>query len=183
MLHFLDVREIFTEDRDAQSVSRKNMFAVFLIDHRLALVAFATLLVAAAAPLASAWARLLPEEPLPFETSAPSPPEQMPSDRETRRRAGPFTIFLLLCVTLTFLLKFPGVPVAALLQVLSARMPPEDFHWLVLGARGFFVGLSGLAALYSAIRPNPIRIPLIAAGVFVILLWLLSPMLRVAIAS
>ena len=160
------------------------MSAAFPIDHRLALVAFAALLIAAAAPLASAWARLLPEEPPPFELPpAPSPPEQAPSNRETRPKGDPFAIFLLLCMTLSFLLKFPGLPVAAALQILSVRMPPEDFHWLVLGARVFFAAVPGLAAVYSAIRPNPIRIPLIVAGVFVILLWCLSPMLRAAIAS
>ena len=156
---------------------------MILMDHRLALVAFAALLIAAAAPLASAWARLLPEEPPPFEVPAPSPPEQTPSNRETRRKGDPFAIFLLLCMTLSFLLKFPGLPVAAALQILSARMPREDFNWLVLGARVFFVAVPGLAAVYSAIRPNPIRIPLIVAAVFVILLWCLSPMLRAAIAS
>jgi hypothetical protein len=165
------------------------MFAVFLLDHglmdhRIALVAFAALLVAAAAPLASAWARLLPEEPPPFEVPpGPSPREQMPSNWEHRRKGDPFAIFLLLCLTLSFLLKFPGLPVAAALQELSVRMPPEDFNYLVLGARAFFVVVPGLAAVYSAIRPNPIRIQLIAAAVFVILLWLLSPMLRTAIAS
>ncbi len=156
---------------------------MILMDHRLALVAFAALLIAAAAPLASAWARLLPEEPPPFEVPAPSPPEQTPSNRETRRKGDPFAIFLLLCITLSFLLKFPGLPVAAALQRLSGMLPPDYFNWLVLGARVFFAAMPGLAAVYSAIRPNPMRIPLIVAGVFVILLWFLSPMLRAAIAS
>jgi hypothetical protein len=183
MLPFLDVKEILPEDTNAQCISGENMSAAFPIDHRLALVAFAALLIAAAAPLASAWARLLPEEPPPFGLPpSPAPPGQMSSNPETRRKGDPFAIFLLLCVTLSFLLKFPGLPVAALLQSLSLWMPREDFNWLVLGARAFFVVVPGLAAVYSAIRPNPIRIPLIAAGVFVILLWLLSPMLRVAIA-
>jgi hypothetical protein len=172
-----------SEDLDAQSVSRKNMFAVFPMDHRLALVAFVALLVAAAAPLATAWARLLPEEPPPFEMPAPLPSEQMLSNPETRRRASPFAIFLLLCVTLSFLLKFPGLPVAAALQRLSGMLPPDYFNWLVLGVRVFFAAVPGLAAVYSAIRPNPMRIPLIVASVFVILLWFLSPILRAAIAS
>jgi hypothetical protein len=159
------------------------MSAAFPIDHRLALVAFAALLIAAAAPLASAWARLLPEEPPPFEVPAPSSAEQTPSNPEIRRKGDPFALCLWLCMTLSFLLKFPGLPVAAVLQSLSARMPPDYFNWLVLGARAFFAAVPGLAAVYSAIRPNPIRIPLIVAGVFVILLWCLSPMLRAAIAS
>src|SRR5258708_15967691 len=137
------------------------MSAAFPIDHRLALVAFAALLIAAAAPLASAWARLLPEEPPPLEAPARSSAEQTPSNRETRPKGDPFAIFLLLCVTLSFLLKFPGLPVAAALQILSVRMPREDFHWLVLGARVFFAAMPGLAAVYSAIRPSPIRTPLI----------------------
>jgi len=184
MLPFLDVKEILPEDTNAQSISGENMSAAFPIDHRLALVALAALLIAAAAPLASAWARLLPEEPPPFEVpSAPSSPEQMSSSPETRRKGDPFAIFLLLCITLSFLLKFPGLPVAAALQRLSGMLPPDYFNWLVLGARVFFAAMPGLAAVYSAIRPNPMRIPLIVAGVFVILLWFLSPMLRAAIAS
>src|SRR5713101_82870 len=159
------------------------MSAAFPIDHRLALVAFAALLIAAAAPLASAWARLLPEEPPPFEVPAPSSAEQTPSNRETRPKGDPFAIFLLLCVTLSFLLKFPGLPVAAALQRLSGMLPPDYFNWLVPGARVFFAAVPGLATVYSAIRPNPFRIQLIVAGVFVILLWCLSPMLRAAIAS
>src|SRR5260370_8441756 len=111
------------------------MSAAFPIDHRLALVAFAALLIAAAAPLASAWARLLPEEPPPFELPpAPSPPEQTPSNRETPRKAGPLAIFLLLCVTLSFLLKFPALPLAAALQIVSVRMPRLHSNLLVLCA-------------------------------------------------
>src|SRR5260370_4964745 len=140
------------------------MSAAFPIDHRLALVAFAALLIAAAAPLASAWARLLPEEPPPFEVPAPSSAEQTPSNRETRPKGDPFAIFLLLCVTLSFLLKFPGLPVAAALQILSVRMPPEDFNWLVLGARVFFVAVPWCCPRFSAHRPDPRRLPTLIVG-------------------
>jgi hypothetical protein len=160
------------------------MLTVFPLDHRLALAALIALLSAAAAPLAAAWARLLPEEPPPFELPpAPAPPEPVPSNWEIPRKNDPFAIFLLFCVTLSFLLKFPGFPTSVVLQDFSLRMPPGYFSWLVLGARAFFVGVPGIAAVYSAFRPNPIRNPLFVAGVFVILLWLLSPMLRAAIAS
>src|SRR5260370_3029559 len=171
MLPFLDVKEILPEDTNSQSISGENVSAAFPIDHRLALLAFAALLSAAAAPLASAWARLLPEEPPPFELPpAPSPPEQTPSNRETRPKGDPFAIFLLLCVTLSFLLKFPGLPVAAALQRLSGMLPPDYFHCLVLGARVFFPTVSALAPGFSALRPNPHPIPPIVPRVFAVLL-------------
>jgi hypothetical protein len=59
----------------------------------------------------------------------------------------------------------------------------DHFNWIVLGARAFFVVMPGLAAAYSALRPNPVRIPLIAGGLLVMALWLVSPVLRAAIAT
>jgi len=53
----------------------------------------------------------------------------------------------------------------------------------VLGVRAFFVVVPGLAAAYSAARPNPIRIALMVGGLPVLALWLVSPVLRAAIAA
>jgi len=161
-----------------------NIPAIFPLDHRLALVALTVLLLAAAAPLAYAWARLLPEEPPPFETAPAAAPEQQAlSNSEARRERDPFAVFLLICVTLSYILKFPGLPVLAALQRISGLMPQDYFNWLLLGGRAFFVVVPGLAAAYSAARPNPMRIALIVGGLLVLALWLVSPVLQAAIAT
>jgi hypothetical protein len=150
----------------------------FLIDHRLALVALAALLVAAGAPLAWGWAKLLPEEPFPFEAQSGAPPtdtESAASGKPARRDA--FAVFLLACATLSFLIKFPGLPVATGLHWLSTQLPADYFNWTILAGRAFFVVVPGLAAAYSALRPNPIRLALILGGVLVLALWLASPFL------
>jgi hypothetical protein len=160
------------------------MFAIVLIDHRLALLALAALLIAAAAPLAYAWARLLPEEPLPFEVRAANlPPEDFISNGKSPVKKDLWAVFLLVCVTLSYLLRFPGLPLAAGLQWLSTLLPIEYFTSAVLGARWFFIVVPGLAVAYSALRPNPMRVALIAGGLLVLALWLVSPMLRAAIAT
>jgi hypothetical protein len=160
------------------------MFATLLIDHRLALLALIVLLIAAAAPLAYAWARLLPEEPPPFEVPAASPSaEDLVSNRRNAAKKDLLAVFLLVCVTLSYILRLPGLPLAAALQWLSALLPADYFNWTVLGGRWFFVVVPGLAAAYSALRPNPLRISLIAGGLLVLALWLVSPMLRAAIAT
>ena len=160
------------------------MFTIVLIDHRLALLALAALLVFAAAPLAYAWARLLPEEPPPFEVPAAVPAhEELASSQKAGVKKDPFAVFLLVCVTLSYVLRFPGFPVATGLQWLSTLLPINYLNWTVLGARAFFLAVPGLAAAYSALRPNPVRIALIAGGLLVMALWLVSPVLRAAIAA
>jgi hypothetical protein len=160
------------------------MFATVLIDHRLALLALAALLIAAAPPLAYAWARLLPEEPPPFEVAAAGPSAQdLASNPTNPAKKDLLAVFLLACVTLSYILRFPGLPVAAALQWLSALLPADYFRWTVLGGRWFFVVVPGVAAAYSALRPNPMRFALIAGGLLVLALWVVSPMLRAAIAT
>jgi hypothetical protein len=159
------------------------MFAILLIDHRLALLALVALLVSAAAPLAYAWATLLPEEPPPFEVRPAGAPEDLASNRENPPKKDPFAVLLLVCVTLSYVLRFPGLPLAAGLHWLSTLLPAEYFNWTVLGGRWFFVVVLGVAAAYSALRPNPMRIALIVGGLLILALWLVSPMLRAAIAT
>ena len=160
------------------------MFAIVLIDHRLALAALAALLIAAAAPLAYAWAKLLPEEPPPFEVPAVSPPvEDLASSRKSAAKRDPFAVFLLVCVTLSYVLRFPGLPLAAALQRLSTLLPADYLNWTVVGGRWFFVVVPVVAAAYSALRPNPMRSALIVGGLLVLALWLVSPMLRATIAG
>ena len=160
------------------------MLAIVLMDHRLALVALALLLIVAAAPLAYAWARLLPEERPPFEpTGAGTAPEEVAPDGKTLPKRDRFAVFLLICVTMSYLLRFPGVPLAPALQWLSTLLPADYLNWAVMVARAFFVVVPGLAAVYSALRQNPVRIALAIGGLMVLALWLLSPLLQKAIAE
>jgi hypothetical protein len=160
------------------------MLAIVLIDHRLALVALAALLIFAAAPLAYAWARLLPEEQPPFEVAGGrTAPEGLASSGKTAAKKDPFAVVLLLCVTLSYVLRFPGLPLSTGLQWLSTLLPADYFNWAVMGGRVFFLGVPGLAAVYSALRPNPVRIALAAGGLLVLAVWLLSPLLQKAIAE
>jgi hypothetical protein len=92
-------------------------------------------------------------------------------------------VFLLVCVTLSYLLKFPGLPAAAGLQWLSTLLPADYFSPAVLTGRWFFAVVPAIAAVYSALRPNPVRIALIVGGLLVLALWFVSPMLRAAIAT
>jgi len=162
----------------------ENMLAIVLIDHRLALLALAALLIAAAAPLAYAWARLLPEEPPPFEVPPVNPPAgDLDSNPKSPTKKDPVAILLLACVTLSYFLKFPGLPLAAGLQWLSTLLPADYFNYAMLAGRWFFVIVPGVAAAYSALRPNPMLIALLVAGLLVLALWLVSPILRTAIAA
>jgi hypothetical protein len=162
----------------------QKMLATILMDHRLALVALALLLIVAAAPLAYAWARLLPEERPSFEpTGAGTALEEVAPGGKTLPNRDRFAVFLLICVTMSYLLRFPGVPLAPALQWLSTLLPADYLNCAVMGARAFFVVVPGLAAVYSALRQNPVRIALAIGGLMVLALWLLSPLLQKAIAE
>jgi hypothetical protein len=160
------------------------MLAIVLMDHRSALAALAGLLILAAAPLAYAWARLLPEDQPPFEVAAAHTTleDAAPSEKAAAKKV-PLAVFLLVCVTLSYVLRFPGLPLSTGLHWLSTLLPADYFHWVVMGGRVFFLGMPGLAAVYSALRPNPVRIALVAGGLLVLALWLLSPLLQKAIAE
>ena len=159
------------------------MFALLLLDHRLAFLFLALLLLGAAIPIAIAWARLLPEDPPPFDSKRGSARETesisiyMPEGFVPR---DPFAVFLLVCVTLSYILQFPGLPGEAVIRWLATVVPNEVLSWILLAGRAFFVVTPGLAACYSALRQNPLRAPLIAAGILVLLLWLLVPLLHAA---
>jgi hypothetical protein len=160
------------------------MLTVALIDHRFALILLAALLITAAGPLAYAWAKLLPDEKPPFGVVAAGTPQRNvpPSDKIPATK-DPFALILLACVTLSYVLRFPGLPLSTGLHWLSSLLPADYFPWVVTGGRLFFFSVPGLAAAYSALRPNPVRIALAAAGLCVIALWLLSPLLQKAIAE
>jgi hypothetical protein len=162
------------------------MFAAIILNHRLAFVFLCALVVGAAVPLAMAWARVLPEDAPPFAPKKDSPDgakEEPPGEGERSRKRDPFSIVLLVFVTLSYALRFPGFPVDAVLYWLSARMPGAWWDWALLAGRAFFVVTPGLAACYSAVQPNFLRLPLIAGGILVLLLWLLKPMLLAAMIT
>jgi hypothetical protein len=62
-------------------------------------------------------------------------------------------------------------------------IPRDAFDWIEFALIWFFVTVPGFAAAYSLVRPNFLRVPLIAAGVLVPLLWLLAPPLRAALTA
>jgi hypothetical protein len=162
------------------------MFAVFFLDHRLALFFLALLVVSAAVPLAFAWVRILPQDAPPFapgQSSRPRDPEAAISLHEDFVPRDSFAVFLLACVTLSYFLKFPGLPLGAALRWLATLIPEPSLSWIVLAAHAFFIVAPGLAACYSAIRPNPVRVPLIAASILVLLLWLLGGSLHSALVA
>ena len=102
-----------------------HMLVLVLIDHRWAFLLLAVLLMAAAIPLASAWARLLPEEPPPFPIepgSFPTIDQQLPPETPSRRHRDLIISFaLLVCITLTYLIRFPGFPSSALAPKVKPR--------------------------------------------------------------
>jgi hypothetical protein len=163
------------------------MFALLFIDHRLAFLVLAALLIAAAIPLAFAWARLLPEEPPPFPIQPGSFPtidqELPPQQPATRKRDLVISAVLLVCLTLAYLVRFPGFPSAVLLRWLNTLVSAPVEYWTVFAARTFVIAITGAACVYAALRPGPLRIPLAAASVLVLLLWFLAPLLRVALLS
>jgi len=89
---------------------------VFAMDHRLALLLYMLLLLAAAVPVAIAWLLLLPQEREPFASS-----DEKPSGNER----DIFAVFLLVNITLSLLLRIPGIDADALSVALAKWISPE----------------------------------------------------------
>jgi len=162
------------------------MFTAIFLEPRFAFVFLCALVIGAAAPLAIAWARLLPDEKPPFNFPRASETEQSAdtdsSDGSNAAR-DPFAIVLLIFVTLSFVWQLPGVPRDSALSQATAFVPDPWVHGLLLFCRGFFVAIPAVAGVYSVFRRHAIRIPLIFAGILVPLLWLAAPWLRAALLS
>ena len=160
------------------------MLALLLIDPRVALVALVALLVTAGVPLAFGWARLLPEEPPPFPIepgSFPSVDEEVKPELPRKPRWEPIlSVILLGCLTLAYVIRFPGFPNARLVRWLDA-MSGSTEHWVFVSARVVLPVVSTAAGVYAALRPGSLRRPLLAAAVLVLLLWFLAPGLRLAV--
>src|SRR5215813_973530 len=102
------------------------MLAVLLLDYRLAFLLLASVFLGTAIPIGLAWASLLPEDGAPFESSGDSAPNlasiYLPEGYVPR---DPFAVFLLACVTLSFLLQFPGLPGEDLLRKFLPAVPAK----------------------------------------------------------
>lgn len=141
------------------------------IDHRLALVLLSALMLAAAAPLAVAWARLLPAEREPFTFSGAA---------ERRPRSDLVADILLCLTTMSYLLRLPGVPLEKARPWLDARFLAPWPEYVFLSVAFLLVFAPAFGACYSLLRPNPLRAPLIWSGVLVLLFWLAFPYLYIA---
>lgn len=159
---------------------------IFLVDHRVAFFALVTLFVVAAIPLAYAWARVVPEERPPFEIEPPLYPgvelEPLP-EQSTQPRRKTLAIALLVCVSISYLLQFPGFPRDAVLHWVGAVLSGSAAAWAIFGAEMGLIAATGFAACYAFLNPGPLRIPLTAAAALVLILWLLSPLLRIALLA
>lgn len=146
----------------------------FALDHRLALVLYLLLLLAAAAPILVGWMRLLPPEREPFAT---------PGEKVDRADGDAFAIFLLINITLSLFLRIPGVSTAALSEPLKKWLAPEWANHVMMIGFIWFGFIGGLAAAYSLIRKNPLRWPLVIGGVLTLCLSLVAPFLLGAIGA
>lgn len=163
------------------------MLALLLIDHRVAFLALAILLLAAAIPLAIAWARLLPEEPPPFPIEPGSFPnieqERRPEPSATPRGDLILSVAILICLTLAYAIRFPGFPKAALMRWLDGVVSGSTEYWLIFSARIFLLVAAGAAIGFAIRRRGPLGIPLAAAAALVLILWFVAPLLGVAFLS
>ena len=155
-----------------------------LVDHRVALLALVALYVTAAIPLAYAWARVLPEERPPFEIKPPANPGV---GQKPQQRRKIIAIGLLICVTTAYLLQFPGFPQTAAyswaLSWVGAVFSGATAAWILFGTEMCLIAVIGFAACYAFLNPGPLRIPLTTAAALVLILWLLSPLLRIALIA
>lgn len=161
-------------------------FFVGLVPYRAAFVALAALVVGAAIPLAYAWARVLPEDAPPFQIepgSFPSVDMEPPDPPAKSRSIDLLSLALLLCVTLTYLVRFPGIPLASISHWIQSAFPGAIGTWLLVGSRDFLVIGTGLAACVATVRPGPMRLPLVVAAALALTMWLLVPILQSAMLS
>jgi hypothetical protein len=146
------------------------------MDHRVALVLLAALNVAAAGSAGLAWIRMLPEELPPFASLLSSPGHNT-SDVGNRL----VSFFLLVLVTVAYVVRFPGFPLNLPMLRLHVFLSDSDAAWIVFAAYAILVVGLGLTACYAAIQSTRTRVPLTLAATCTLFLWLLTPMLRAAL--
>jgi hypothetical protein len=129
---------------------------------------------------------MLPEDAPPLKVAPGSSSSIDPSsalNQAAKPRRDLLSILLLLCVTLTYLIRFPGIPVPAVIHWLNSVSPTAASDWIVAGGRAILLIGTGFTACYAALRPDPLRIPLVVAAGLVLILWLLAPILHTAVLS
>jgi len=144
------------------------------LDPRLAAFLMMVLLVGAAIPLALGWIKILPAEREPFSSPDEAPP---------KRHRDFFAIFLLANVSLSFLAAIPRIAETLHLDLLMQLLPTSWAGHAAMIVLIWLVFVPALAAAYSAVRANPIRVQLIFSGILVLALWLLSPTLLGSLAT
>src|ERR1700722_934697 len=156
------------------------------MDHRLAFATLVALLIAAGTPLAFAWARLLPEDapPFPIEPgSFPSVDHEAPQEVPRRNKdyliAGP----LLLCLTIAFVFRVPGFPGSTVLGWIGGTIPGLDAHSSAIVVHIVLALIAVGVGVFGAMRPGPLRIPLIVSGALIPLLWFVGPLLQAAMLT
>jgi hypothetical protein len=157
------------------------------MDHRLAFATLVALLIAAGTPLAFAWARLLPEDapPFPIEPgSFPSvdheaPPQEEPSRKKDYLIAAP----LLLCLTIAFVFRVPGFPSSTVLGWIGGTIPGLDAHSSAIIVYVLVALIAVGVGIFGALRPGPLRIPLIACATLILVLWFVGPLLQTAVVA
>jgi hypothetical protein len=168
------------------AVAHEIAFVILSIDHRVAFFALATLVVAAGIPLAFAWTRVLPEDRPPFQIEPPSypslelEPAKTPAGEPTRK---PMAIVLLVCVTVAYLVQFPGVPRGMIVDWLYTHFEESSVDWIVAGAKTMVIMTGGWAIYYGFLKPGPLRWLLISAAALVLILWQVAPLLRMALLA
>ena len=146
---------------------------IFLtIDPRVAFVTYVALLLAAAGPVVVGWLRLLPAEREPFAA---------PGETVAKKPNDAFAIFLLANISLSLILRIPAVEHE--LRSAAANRLPDNADQAVMFVFIWFGFVPALAAAYSAVRANPIRVPLIVGGVLTLALWLAGAWLLQRIAG
>ena len=161
------------------------MFAARVLDYRLAFLFLAALSLGTAVPLAFGWTRVLPEEPLPFGNAEGSfrRTRDSPAAPVLRsKKRDPFAIVLLLCVTVSYACQLPGVPRGRGFGSIPTVIPHNTGGRIEFAAVWLLVLIPGFASVYSLLRPNFQRVPLIAAGM-ILLLWLFAAPLRAALEA
>lgn len=156
----------------------------------LALVALSALIIGAAIPLAIAWVRILPEDAPPFDIARPDSLhvqkkmsygfDYVPQPPILKRSR--FSIVLLAGLSVCFAFQLPGIPRYLGLHSVPAAILLHSKSWIEILPAVFFIAVPGVAVAHSFFKPNLLSVPLIAAAVLVLLLWLLSTPLYTAFA-
>jgi hypothetical protein len=147
---------------------------ILTMDARVALLLFLVLLLAAATPIVLGWMALLPDEREPFTR-----PGEIPAKKIRDR----FAIFLLANISVSLLLCVPGFDAHPLSSKIVKLLQPDWAENAMMIVFIWFGFIPGLAAAYSAVRANPIRLYLLAGGALTLVVWFVGPWLLGAIAG